>query len=215
MKLRECYHRLELSPDATITETRSAYKKLVKHWHPDRFEADSPMQAYAEERLKIINAAYDFLCKNQAFTKTSETIKRQKQPKSTFRAFANLYGIFWKTSFFKRQLSLFIKRIRIFLKEIIQSSNSHITFSNQTENIVGRKVQKSFKQYPNDLKKSTSRLHNVSKKIPNRFIPIHALRKSYGPRLKKGIGPISKVASLDKDQSVCSVPKVSPIRPIN
>jgi hypothetical protein len=166
------------------------------------------MQAYAEERLKIINAAYDFLCKNKAFTKTPETIKRQKQPKSTFRTFAYLYSIFRKTSLFKRQLSFFIKCICIFLKEIIQFSDSHAISSNQTENIAG-------KQYPNDLKKSTSKLDNGCKKRPNRFIPIHTLRKSYGPRFKKGIGSISKVASLDKDQAVCSVPKVTPIRPIN
>ena len=57
MRIIDCYHNLELAPTATMAEIRLSYKRLVKKWHPDRFNADSPLKVYAEERLKLINAA--------------------------------------------------------------------------------------------------------------------------------------------------------------
>jgi len=215
MKLKKCYQRLELSPDATATEIRQAYKRLVKNWHPDKFEANTSMKAYAEERLKIINAAYDFLCKNQSFTKTSETIKKQNRFKSTFQTSIYPYGIFRKTSLFRRQLSVSLKNILIFLKKVYQPSDSNFTSSNQTGKAASQKVQKSSKQYPDDLKESTSKLGNSNKKRQNGFKTIYTLRKRYGPRPKKRTGPISEVASLDKNQAICSVRRITPIRSIN
>lgn len=55
------YKILELEPGASQDDIRQAYKDLAKVWHPDRF-ADSPrLQHKAEEKLKLINTAYEFL----------------------------------------------------------------------------------------------------------------------------------------------------------
>jgi len=51
---------LELSPAATPDDIKTAYRELVKVWHPDRFP-DASLKARAEAKLKEINAAYEKL----------------------------------------------------------------------------------------------------------------------------------------------------------
>ncbi len=55
---------LELSPGSSQEEVRKAYRELAMVWHPDRFPADSPLRGKADEKLKEINQAYDFLMKH-------------------------------------------------------------------------------------------------------------------------------------------------------
>lgn len=55
------YDVLGVSEDATDDEIKTAYRTLVKKYHPDRYEHDSPEQAAASEKLKQINAAYDMI----------------------------------------------------------------------------------------------------------------------------------------------------------
>jgi hypothetical protein len=62
---------LELRPDASEDEARSAYHLLVKVWHPDRFQCDKKLKDAADEKLKAINSAYRFL--------TSGESRRQKR----------------------------------------------------------------------------------------------------------------------------------------
>jgi hypothetical protein len=52
------YRILGLKPGASPADARSAYKSLVKIWHPDRFPENSREQRQAEEKLKAINTAY-------------------------------------------------------------------------------------------------------------------------------------------------------------
>jgi DnaJ domain len=52
---------LGLPPAVTDDQIESAYQTLVKVWHPDRFQADLQTQHKAEEKLKEINAAHEFL----------------------------------------------------------------------------------------------------------------------------------------------------------
>jgi DnaJ-class molecular chaperone len=61
MKADMHYKVLEIEPGASQDDIKQAYKDLAKVWHPDRF-ADSPrLQHKAEEKLKQINTAYEFL----------------------------------------------------------------------------------------------------------------------------------------------------------
>lgn len=54
-------HALDLGADATEASIRAAYRMLIKVWHPDRFQNDSKLKQAAEEKLKEINSAYEFL----------------------------------------------------------------------------------------------------------------------------------------------------------
>ncbi len=52
---------LGLPSAATDDKIENAYQTLVKVWHPDRFATDPQTQRTAEEKLKEINAAHEFL----------------------------------------------------------------------------------------------------------------------------------------------------------
>jgi preprotein translocase subunit Sec63 len=52
---------LGLAPGATEQAIKEAYRDLVKVWHPDRFGSDARLRAKAQERLKDVNAAFEYL----------------------------------------------------------------------------------------------------------------------------------------------------------
>ena len=52
---------LGLGENASAAEIESAYLTLVKVWHPDRFQSDLKLKRAAEEKLKEINTAHDYL----------------------------------------------------------------------------------------------------------------------------------------------------------
>ena len=51
------YEILNVAPDASREEIRSAYRNLARRWHPDRFMA-GPERDWANEHMADINAAY-------------------------------------------------------------------------------------------------------------------------------------------------------------
>jgi formylglycine-generating enzyme required for sulfatase activity len=56
------YDVLDVPPDATLQQIKTAYRILVQLHHPDRLQqANSQVRRYAEERLKKINEAYAVL----------------------------------------------------------------------------------------------------------------------------------------------------------
>lgn len=57
------YEVLGVTENATDEEVKTAYRRLVKKYHPDRYEHGSREQAAAAEKLKQINAAYDMILK--------------------------------------------------------------------------------------------------------------------------------------------------------
>ena len=57
------YEVLGIKPGATQDEIKSAYRKLIKQYHPDKF-IDNPLKDLAEEKMIAINEAYDALTKN-------------------------------------------------------------------------------------------------------------------------------------------------------
>ncbi len=62
--MRNPYEVLELNEGASKEEIKTAYKKLVRKYHPDQY-SNNPLSDLAEEKLKEINEAYDFLMKNK------------------------------------------------------------------------------------------------------------------------------------------------------
>ena len=54
------YEILGVKPGASQEEIKSAYRKLVKQYHPDQYE-NNPLKDLAQEKLAEINKAYDML----------------------------------------------------------------------------------------------------------------------------------------------------------
>jgi DnaJ-class molecular chaperone len=76
------YHVLGLEPGASLEEINQAYKDLAFIWHPDRIPQDNDrLYKKAQEKLKEINQARDFLRSSQRSNKT--TAKRTPQQQTT------------------------------------------------------------------------------------------------------------------------------------
>jgi len=66
------YEVLGIKPGASQDEIKSAYRKLIKQYHPDKF-IDNPLKNLAEEKMIEINQAYDSLTKNSGNTNYNST----------------------------------------------------------------------------------------------------------------------------------------------
>ncbi|MGI5999248.1 MAG: J domain-containing protein [Lutispora sp.] len=60
--MRNPYEVLGIREGASVDEIKRAYKELVKKYHPDQYR-NNPLSELAEEKLKEINQAYDYLMK--------------------------------------------------------------------------------------------------------------------------------------------------------
>lgn len=61
--MRDPYEVLEVRKGSSKDEIKNAYKRLAKQYHPDQFD-NNPLRDLAEERMREINEAYDYLMKN-------------------------------------------------------------------------------------------------------------------------------------------------------
>ncbi len=57
------YEILGISENASEEDIKTAYRELVKKYHPDKYQ-NNPLADLAEEKLREVNEAYDFLIKN-------------------------------------------------------------------------------------------------------------------------------------------------------
>ena len=64
MAVTDPYKVLGVSPEATDEEIKSAYRQLVRKYHPDNY-ADSPLADLANEKMQEINEAYDMVMKSR------------------------------------------------------------------------------------------------------------------------------------------------------
>lgn len=75
MRLIVGYRKLlNVTESATLSELKSAYRNLMKDWHPDKFAEDAILVQEAEEKSKKIITAYHFLVSisEETITKTIE-----------------------------------------------------------------------------------------------------------------------------------------------
>ncbi len=55
------YRTLGIEPGASLKQIKEAYRDLASVWHPDRFTNNPRLQEKAQEKLKEINASYEYL----------------------------------------------------------------------------------------------------------------------------------------------------------
>lgn len=66
------YEVLGIKEGASEEEIKRAYREQVKKYHPDQYH-DNPLSGLAEEKLKELNEAYDYLMKNSSPRKESSS----------------------------------------------------------------------------------------------------------------------------------------------
>ncbi len=59
--MRECMKILGVEEGASEEEITRIYRDLATVWHPDRFAGNPRLRKKAEEKLKEINAAYQYV----------------------------------------------------------------------------------------------------------------------------------------------------------
>lgn len=57
------YEVLGIRENASEAEVKEAYRQLVKKYHPDKYQ-NNPLADLAEEKLREVNEAYDYIMKN-------------------------------------------------------------------------------------------------------------------------------------------------------
>lgn len=70
-RLDDAYTALGLTPEATVSDIKRAYRQLMRENHPDKLAAKGlpeSMRQVAEERARELNAAYDLIKKARQFT---------------------------------------------------------------------------------------------------------------------------------------------------
>lgn len=82
--MKNPYETLEIRQGASEDEIKSAYKKLVKKYHPDQY-ANNPLSDLAQEKIKEINEAYDALTKNKGTSYSSQS-STKSQSQQTYRS---------------------------------------------------------------------------------------------------------------------------------
>lgn len=77
--MKNPYEILGIREGASVEEIRKAYKELVRKYHPDQYR-NNPLSDLAEEKLKEINEAYDYLMKKMESGRGSSG-RRQEEPR--------------------------------------------------------------------------------------------------------------------------------------
>jgi len=63
--LNNPYEVLGVKEGSSEDEIKKAYRDMVKKYHPDQYH-DNPLSKLAEEKLREVNEAYDYIMKNSA-----------------------------------------------------------------------------------------------------------------------------------------------------
>ncbi len=69
MSEKDPYQVLGVSPNASDEEIKKAYRKLVRKYHPDKYQ-DSDLKDLASDKMKEVNAAYEEIEKMRAAGQT-------------------------------------------------------------------------------------------------------------------------------------------------
>lgn len=82
------YEVLGVKPGASQDEIKSAYRKLIKKYHPDQY-GDNPLKELAQEKMIEINEAYDTLTKNGGGSYNSSNTSSSSYGNSSYNSGSN------------------------------------------------------------------------------------------------------------------------------
>ena len=99
MSVQDPYKVLGVSPNATEEEIKSAYRDLVKKYHPDNY-ADSPLADLANEKMQEINEAYDMITKRLRNGSSQQSGGYYQQSGPSQQAYGPSYGAGYGNSAF-------------------------------------------------------------------------------------------------------------------
>ncbi|ODN30135.1 J domain-containing protein [Fervidobacterium thailandense] len=90
--LKDPYEILGVRRNATMEEVEQAYRTLVKKYHPDRYR-DNPLRELAEEKLKEIIEAYEYIKQERANQANDEysgyTSYTSQNPQQAYQGYYN------------------------------------------------------------------------------------------------------------------------------
>jgi molecular chaperone DnaJ len=72
--LKNPYEVLGIKEGASEEEIKRAYREQVKKYHPDQYQ-DNPLSKLAEDKLREINEAYDYLTKSGGASRSSASAR--------------------------------------------------------------------------------------------------------------------------------------------
>ncbi|GAA0179647.1 DnaJ domain-containing protein [Clostridium sediminicola] len=77
------YEVIGVKENATIDEIKKAYRQQARKYHPDQY-GDNPLKNLAEDKMKELNEAYDYLMKNQASKGSSNNYSSNNNSQSGY-----------------------------------------------------------------------------------------------------------------------------------
>ncbi|MDJ0733955.1 MAG: DnaJ domain-containing protein [Nostocaceae cyanobacterium] len=116
------FKTLDLEPGVSQGEIKQAYRKLVKQWHPDCFLEPSK-KLDAEEKIKIINQAYELLKNYDAGARKSSVDTYSSSNKQNIYSQASNPETFYKRGLEKGQRGKYTEAIEDFTSAIRLNPN--------------------------------------------------------------------------------------------
>lgn len=105
MKRIAAYKKLfNIEEELNLAQLKTTYRKLVKEWHPDKFQEEDPLKAEAEKRSLEIIDAYHFLVSIAPETLEQNREEYQETISSSMIADFHYKGLTLKVTFANGQI---------------------------------------------------------------------------------------------------------------
>jgi len=172
-KLIQHYEILEAKKDDSIEQIKQKYRDLVIVWHPDRFQSNPRLQSNAQEKMKELNAAFEYI---ESFFKTNgkPSFKENDQSERNMRSVnqdnsaaptENNEFIYYEKTVYDKRLSLTWPR------------NPQVMSDAVVDSLVYREaMQLKLRNNLNELNK-TNYLNKCNWRLPNAYEMVSFLKR--------------------------------------